>query len=97
MSTVSEVWANRAQELSDRQRAATEARRGWTFDFFGRSRRLHFFAGTNTSACGALAIDADAPLTVFQTMPTKQVCADCFKASVAGKTVQQDEQGRLWL
>lgn len=97
MSTVSEVWASHHQELEDRQRAATEARRGWTFDYFGRSRRLHFFAGSNTSACGAVSVEADAPLTVFQTMPAKQVCAECFKASVAGKRVQQDEQGRLWL
>ena len=85
MSTVAELWANRAQELSDRQRAATEARRGWTFDFFGRSRRLHFFAGSNTSACGALSVEADEPLTMFQTMPTRQVCEACRKAAVAAQ------------
>lgn len=90
MSTVAEVWASHHQELDDRQRAATEARRGWTFDFFGRSRRLHFFAGSNTSACGALAIEADAPLTMFQTMPTKQVCEPCRKAAGAQPEPQME-------
>lgn len=94
---MTEQWASRAQELDDRQRAATESRIGWTFDFFGRSRKLHFFKGSNTSVCGGLEVEADAPLTMFKSMPEKQVCGACREASVADKPVRQDEQGRFWL
>ncbi len=90
MSALSDQWASRQQEMEDRMRNATEKRGGWTFDFFGRSRRLHFFAGSNTSACGALAVEADAPLTMFQTMPTKQVCEPCRKAAGAQPEPQME-------
>ncbi len=88
-AAMSALWESRQAEMADRVRAATEARRGWTFDFFGRSRRWHWFDGANTSACGALVIEADAEL-VTEGHKASDACKRCL-------ALFGEQQGRLGL
>ena len=91
-AAMSAMWESKQAEMADRVRAATEARRGWTFDFVkgpGRSNKWHWFNGANTSVCGALVIEADAQL-ITEGHKATDACRACLK-------VFGEQQGRLGL